>query len=134
MMRIKLIRRRAFAALLLLSALALTINFVWSPTAFAQKQRRKQTAQNDVASGQQATAARGFDQSLFKALQWREIGPFRGGRVTAVAGVPSQPFVYYFGATGGGVWKTTDGGGNWQPVSDTFFKTGSVGSYRHLRK
>ena len=63
-----------------------------------------------------------------KILQYRSIGPFRGGRVTAVAGVTSQPNVYYFGATGGGVWKTTDGGANWQPVSDEYFKTGSVGA------
>jgi len=45
-----------------------------------------------------------------KVLQWRSIGPFRGGRSTAVAGVASQPMVFYFGGTGGGVWKTTDGG------------------------
>ncbi|HET9787192.1 MAG TPA: hypothetical protein VFP47_08665, partial [Pyrinomonadaceae bacterium] len=64
-----------------------------------------------------------------KALQWRNIGPFRGGRVTAVAGVPSQPQVYYFGATGGGVWKTTDGGINWEPITDgSAFGTGSVGA------
>src|SRR5262249_49110906 len=69
-----------------------------------------------------------FDSKLLKGLQWRNIGPFRGGRCTAVAGVPSQPMVYYFGGTGGGVWKTTDGGINWTPVSDGFFKTGSVGA------
>ena len=55
---------------------------------------------------------------LIKALQYRSIGPYRGGRSAAVAGVPSQPFVYYYGATGGGVWKTTDGGINWDSVSD----------------
>jgi photosystem II stability/assembly factor-like uncharacterized protein len=63
-----------------------------------------------------------------KNFQYRSIGPFRGGRVTAVAGIPTQPNVYYFGATGGGVWKTTDGGINWFPVSDQYFKTGSVGA------
>src|SRR5215216_915998 len=64
-----------------------------------------------------------------KALQYRSIGPYRGGRSAAVAGVPSQPFVYYFGATGGGVWKTTDGGINWESVSDgSVFGTGSVGA------
>ena len=61
-------------------------------------------------------------------LKYRLIGPFRGGRVGAVAGVASQPNVYYFGATGGGVWKTADGGKSWLPVSDGFFKTGSVGA------
>src|ERR1051325_4710523 len=71
---------------------------------------------------------RGAAASPANGLQWRSIGPFRGGRAVAVAGVTSQPMVYYFGATGGGVWKTTDGGGNWQPVSDGFFKTGSVGA------
>lgn len=66
---------------------------------------------------------------LLKALQYRSIGPFRGGRSAAVAGVPSQPFVYYYGATGGGVWKTTDGGINWESVSDgSVFGTGSVGA------
>ncbi len=49
------------------------------------------------------------DSDLLKPLQWRSIGPYRGGRVTAVAGVTSQPSVFYFGATGGGVWKTSDG-------------------------
>jgi photosystem II stability/assembly factor-like uncharacterized protein len=61
-------------------------------------------------------------------LAYRLVGPFRGGRVAAVAGVPSQPLVYYFGATGGGVWKTTDGGINWEPLGDGTFKTGSVGA------
>jgi len=69
-----------------------------------------------------------YDESLYKAMMWRCIGPFRGGRVTAVAGVYSQAFTYYFGATGGGVWKTEDGGLNWKPVSDGSFKTGSVGA------
>jgi photosystem II stability/assembly factor-like uncharacterized protein len=69
-----------------------------------------------------------YDPDLYKAMQWRCIGPYRGGRVTAVTGVSSQPLTYYFGATGGGVWKTEDGGLNWRPISDGFFKTGSVGA------
>lgn len=60
-----------------------------------------------------------YDQSLYKAMKWRCIGPYRGGRVTAVAGIPSRPYTYYFGATGGGVWKTEDGGLSWSPVSDS---------------
>ncbi|MGB9430527.1 MAG: glycosyl hydrolase [Gammaproteobacteria bacterium] len=62
------------------------------------------------------------------ALQWRLIGPFRGGRSVAVAGVTSGPRTFYFGAAGGGVWKTTDGGISWQNVSDKFFKTAPVGA------
>jgi photosystem II stability/assembly factor-like uncharacterized protein len=65
---------------------------------------------------------------LSGALRWRNIGPFRGGRVTAVAGIASQPLVYYMGATGGGVWKTDDAGLTWTNVSDGFFHTGSVGA------
>jgi photosystem II stability/assembly factor-like uncharacterized protein len=70
----------------------------------------------------------GYDESLFSALEWRNIGPYRGGRVTAVAGVPDQPYVYYMGATGGGVWKTVDGGMNWTPVSDGDLTAGSIGA------
>ena len=64
----------------------------------------------------------------FPGLEFRNLGPFRGGRVTAVAGVRGQPLVFYFGATGGGVWKTADGGASWTPLSDKFFKTASVGA------
>ena len=73
------------------------------------------------------TAAR-YDTSLFRALAWRPVGPFRGGRVTAVAGVLDQPRVYYMGATGGGVWKTTDGGLTWQATTDKDFTAGSIGA------
>ena len=65
---------------------------------------------------------------LLRDLRFRLIGPFRGGRSVAVAGVPSDPKTYYLGATGGGVWKTTDAGLSWLPISDGFFKTGSVGA------
>jgi len=64
----------------------------------------------------------------FPGLEFRNIGPFRGGRVTAVAGLRGEPLVYYFGATGGSMWKTTDGGATWRPIADKFFKTASVGA------
>src|SRR5260370_2509711 len=68
------------------------------------------------------------DFKALKDLKYRLIGPFRGGRVDTVAGVMSQPSVYYFGATGGGIWKTTDGGADWHPIADGQLKTVSVGS------
>jgi photosystem II stability/assembly factor-like uncharacterized protein len=68
------------------------------------------------------------DTSVMRALRWRNIGPARGGRVTAVAGVPAQPHTFYFGATGGGVWKTENAGQTWRNVSDGFFREGSVGA------
>src|SRR6187401_2686015 len=68
------------------------------------------------------------DTSLFSGLRWRSIGPNRGGRSQTGAGSASRPFEYYFGATGGGVWKTTDAGLTWRPVGDKQIKTSSVGS------
>ncbi|MDP9191032.1 MAG: glycosyl hydrolase [Acidobacteriota bacterium] len=68
-----------------------------------------------------------FDPAQFGAMQWREIGPFRGGRSAAVEGIASQPNTYYFGSVGGGVWKTIDGGETWKAVSDGFFG-GSIGA------
>jgi len=63
-------------------------------------------------------AAFPVNESLFKALQWRGIGPYRGGRALAVAGIPGDPTTFYFGAVAGGVWKTTDGGATWAPLTD----------------
>jgi photosystem II stability/assembly factor-like uncharacterized protein len=62
------------------------------------------------------------------SLEWRSIGPYRGGRVVAVAGDPVNKQTFYFGSTGGGIWKTTDGGVYWENVSDGFFKRASVGA------
>lgn len=75
-------------------------------------------------------AGGGLDPRATQALRFRNIGPFRGGRATAVAGVPQRKYEFYFGATGGGVWKTTDAGQSWSNVSDGFFSTGSIGAIR----
>ncbi len=63
-----------------------------------------------------------------QALSWRQLGPFRGGRVSAVAGHPTNPLVFYFGAAAGGVFKTDDAGLTWQNISDSYFQTASVGA------
>ncbi|WP_310381578.1 VPS10 domain-containing protein [Flavobacterium sp.] len=84
-----------------------------SGSVFSQKNKKTTTTVND---------------SVFNGLKWRNIGPFRAGRSLAVAGHADQPLTYYFGATGGGVWKTTDGGNEWKPISDSVFKSSSVGA------
>ncbi|MBP1602391.1 MAG: hypothetical protein H6Q06_2542, partial [Acidobacteria bacterium] len=69
-----------------------------------------------------------WDPALFRGLRYRLVGPFRGGRVTAVAGHRRQPSTFYMGSTGGGVWKTTDSGHSWINLSDGYFETGSIGA------
>src|SRR2546426_4902533 len=68
---------------------------------------------------QRATAQQQYDASLYSELRWRNIGPFRGGRVNAVSGVPGQPTTFYFGSVGGGVWKSMNSGRTWTPISDS---------------
>ncbi|HMN90373.1 MAG TPA: glycosyl hydrolase, partial [Saprospiraceae bacterium] len=68
-----------------------------------------------------------YDEALYNSIQWRSIGPFRGGRSCTVTGVPGKPNLYYMGATGGGVWRTTDGGQTWESISDGWFG-GSIGA------
>src|SRR5688500_816480 len=73
-------------------------------------------------------ASANVDPSLYSGMRWRSIGPARGGRSIAVAGSAARPNEYFFGAVGGGVWKTTDYGITWTPVGDTNFRTSSVGA------
>ena len=77
---------------------------------------------------QSQPAANDIDPKMLNALDWRCIGPPRGGRVVAVAGDPVDFSTFYFGACAGGVWKTYDGGTYWENVSDGYFKTASVGA------
>lgn len=107
--------RRPFLILVIVALVGLSASHSWNTLA------RQKAAVNGGDRNDQASPLAG--------LQYRHLGPFRGGRSVAVAGVPAQPLVYYFGATGGGVWKTTDGGVNWESVSDGQpFGTGSVGA------
>lgn len=76
-----------------------------------------QTAQNSA-----------FDPSLYNGLKWRNIGPNRGGRSLSSMGSPGRINEYYFGATGGGLWKTTDGGNEWFPVTDGQIQSSSIGA------
>ena len=101
-------------------ALALVgILFLLNPSLFAQKKK--------AAPAKPAPPVVKFEEKLYSSLQWRKIGPYRGGRSAAVTGVPGKPNLFYFGSTGGGVWRTTDGGRSWENLSDGFFG-GSVGA------
>ena len=82
---------------------------------------------SDVAAST-AQAVDAADRPQYQDLRWRNVGPTRGGRVTAIAGVRSQRCVYYMGATGGGVWKTDDCGAQWTPIGDGQIATGSIGA------
>jgi len=73
-------------------------------------------------------AAAAFDPAIFSGLQWRSVGPLRGGRSIACAGAPSRTNEYYFGAVGGGLWKTTDAGLTWRSVTDGQLHSSSVGA------
>jgi photosystem II stability/assembly factor-like uncharacterized protein len=88
-----------------------------STTMQAQKKNKKN----------QALPSSGYNEGMYDAMKWRNVGPFRGGRSAAVTGVAGKPNLYYFGATGGGVWRTKDGGRNWKNISDGFFG-GSIGA------
>lgn len=84
----------------------------------SKKQNKPASAQEKQASSTQSSAAV-INPALFSAMRWRQVGPFRGGRVLAVTGVQGEPNVFYFGAASGGIWKSTDSGANWEPVFDS---------------
>ena len=84
-----------------------------------------------ASAGMSQTAARAAvatDSSMYRGLQYRNVGPDRGGRSIGAAGSDSRPLEYYFGAAGGGLWKTTDGGTTWNPVTDGKINSASVGT------
>lgn len=89
----------------------------------ADAQRRNRNKSTEEKSPTSAIVP----EKVYNSLKWRNIGPFRGGRSCAVTGVPGKPNLFYFGATGGGIWRTKDGGGTWENISDGFFG-GSIGS------
>jgi len=80
------------------------------------------------AIGQRGGGAQPTSAGPFGALRWRSLGPARGGRSIAVAGSDARPYEYYMGATGGGLWKTTDAGISWKPVTDALIDYSSVGA------
>ena len=88
------------------------------PSATHSQRKKSKTAEPTII----------LQDSLFQGLQWRNIGPFRGGRSVASTGVVGQPMTYYMGTVGGGIWKTVDDGITWNNVSDGFLKTATVGA------
>src|SRR4051812_14320018 len=94
---------------------------VLSTDAVAQK-KTKETTKPATGAAQNASmpaaAQPQIPEKLYEGMRYRLVGPFRGGRVLAVAGDPKNPSTYYFGAVSGGVWKTTDGGATWGPLTD----------------
>lgn len=110
------------------SGLAMTVLAIatgWtSPGSTPTPAPESNPAPNENAEAGSAT----FDKKYFESMEWTAIGPPRGGRATACTGVIGDSTTYYMGATGGGVWKTTNAGITWQPLGDDTFKTGSVGS------
>ena len=82
----------------------------------------------EIQAQEKSNSNDGIDARFFEKMEWRNIGPYRGGRSLGAAGSPGRKNEYYFGATGGGLWKTEDGGTNWFPVTDGQVTSSSVGA------
>src|SRR5215510_3224789 len=96
-------------------ALAAALLFVLSVTSAAQNRSAQSPTMSNVAP------------EFFQGLHYRLVGPSRGGRVTTVTGVPSQPKTFYMGVASGGLFRTTDGGASWVPLTDGKVPLGSTG-------
>ena len=111
---------RPILALTLFSSASASVSTSLCTSALSAQAKPKATAATASAST--------FDSTTFTAMNWRNVGPFRGGRANAATGIPSQPLTYFAGYTGGGVWRTDDAGINWRNISDGFFKSSSIGA------
>src|SRR5947209_6871077 len=98
-------------------SISLSANAV-EPTAVPSKQGGGKSPTPAVSPEKKPLPPGAVDDKLFNGMQWRQVGPFRGGRALAIQGVPGEPDTWYFGAVAGGVWKTTDAGQNWTPIFD----------------
>ncbi|GAB5526703.1 MAG: hypothetical protein Roseis2KO_45750 [Roseivirga sp.] len=103
----------------LTAGLFLLLTLVWSTDLQAQRRNRR--------NAKAATPEVDLQAEIYKGVKWRSIGPFRGGRAATVTGVPGKPQLFYMGSTGGGVWRTENGGTTWQNISDGYFG-GSIGA------
>ncbi len=101
----------------MLRILVFLICFGICASATAQKKTKSKSSQSQK-----------IDEKYFSGMKYRSVGPTRGGRATAIAGIPSKPYTFYMGSTGGGVWKTEDAGTNWVNISDGQIKAGSIGA------
>ena len=108
-----------------IAMLALFVLFVSVTLTFSQQKegnRKVDAAQKTAPTASEPSAKDDKDKDeknegdpLFKGMKYRSIGPFRGGRSLTAAGIPGDPTIYYFGSTGGGVWKSTDAANTWSP-------------------